>query len=401
MRHRYHKMMPGRVARRGAEAQRKFNQKFQPLQSMKPALCFLVCFLLLATIMPAQKKTVEAGPLKIGVIGLVHTHVHWILGRESRGDIQLVGIAEPNRELAERYSRQHGFSMDIVYSSIDEMLEAVRPEAVTAFNTIYGHLEVVEKCAPRGIHVMVEKPLAVSLEHAQKMAALARKYNILLLTNYETSWYGSNHKAKALADGGEIGPLRKIVVHDGHPGPKEIGVNEEFLEWLTDPQLNGGGALTDFGCYGANLSTWLMNGQRPLSVTCITQQIKPDVYPGVEDEATIILEYPKAQAIIQASWNWPYNRKDIEIYGATGYVINRDRENMDILLSEQEKPFDKQATPLEGAYFDPFAFLAAAVRGEVEIPPFDLSSLENNMIVMEILEAAKQSAKKGVTIRLK
>lgn len=357
--------------------------------------------LVFSALLSAQSAPATSPPLRVGIAGLVHTHVHWILGREERGDIQIVGIAEPNRELAERYSSQHGFSMDIVYDSVEEMLEATRPEAVTAFNTIYGHLEVAEQCAPRGIHVMVEKPLAVNLDHARRMADLAEEHGILLLTNYETTWYGSNHAAKAMADEGKIGPLRKIVVHDGHPGPKEIGVNEEFLEWLTDPALNGGGALTDFGCYGANLATWLMDGQRPLSVTCVTQQIKPEIYPRVDDEATIILTYPKTQAIIQASWNWPYNRKDIEIYGTTGYIINRDRENMDILFDEAEGPFNQQAAPLDGAFYDPFAFLAAAVRTRGVNLSYGLSSLENNLIVMEILDAAKRSAERGVTIHLK
>jgi predicted dehydrogenase len=90
---------------------------------------------------------------------------------------------------------------------------------------------------------------------------------------------------------------------------------------LTDPVLNGGGALTDFGCYGADLITWLMDGQRPTAVLAFTQQIKPEVYPKVEDEATILLAYPHAQGIIQASWNWPFDRKDMEVYGRTGYVL--------------------------------------------------------------------------------
>src|SRR5437867_6392321 len=108
---------------------------------------------------------------------------------------------------------------------------------------------------------------------------------------------------------------------DGHSGPKEIGVASEFLGWLTDRARNGAGALFDFGCYGANLMTWLMDNQRPLAVTAITQRIKPDVYPRVDDEATILLEYPKAQGIIQASWNWPFNLKDFEVYGDRGYAI--------------------------------------------------------------------------------
>jgi len=279
------------------------------------------------------------------------------------------------------------------------MLKNVKPEAVTAFGTIYEHLEVVEKFAPLGIHVMVEKPLAVSLDHAKKMQTLANKYNIHLLTNYETTWYATNHKTYQMVHNeNAIGPLRKIVVHDGHEGPMEIGVNKEFLDWLTDPVQNGGGALTDFGCYGANLVTWLMKGERPLSVTAFTQQIKPDIYPKVDDDATIIVQYPKTQAIIQASWNWPFSRKDMEVYGQTGYVLSDNRSEMRVRLLNEEtaslETLDERMAP----YDDPFAYLAAIIRGNITIQEYDLSSLENNMLVVEILEAAKQSAKIGKTV---
>lgn len=344
----------------------------------------------------AQDET----PVRVGIVGLVHTHVHGILGRPDRGDIEIVGIVEPNVELAQRYARQHGFSMDLVYASIKEMLDETQPEAVTAFNTIHGHLEVVQACAPRGIHVMVEKPLAVSLEHATEMAALAREHNIHLLTNYETTWYASNAKAMQLVRENLLGPLRKVVVHDGHPGPKEIGVNKEFLEWLIDPELNGGGAITDFGCYGANLITQLMNNEKPVSVTAVTQQIKPDIYPQVDDEATIVLCYPQMQGIIQASWNWPVSRKDMEIYGKTGQAICIDATRMRIQLAEGAEQRELVAPKLAPPHDDPFSLLAATVRGTVKTKPTDLSALENNLIVMQILEAAKESARTGQTIKL-
>ena len=261
-------------------------------------------------------------PIKIAVIGLTHTHVHWILGREDVGGIEMIGIVEPNRELAERYARQHGFSMDLVYASSDELLKAKKPQAVMAFGSIFEHLAVVEKFAPLGIHIMVEKPLAVNMKHATRMQELASENQIYLLTNYETTWYPTNHHAKSMIDRNQIGEIRKLVIHDGHQGPKEIGINDEFLEWLTDPKLNGGGAVIDFGCYGANLATWMMNGQKPIAVTAVTQTIKPHIYPKVDDEATIILTYPNAQAIIQASWNWPYSRKDMEIYGVSGLFLH-------------------------------------------------------------------------------
>ena len=361
---------------------------------------YLLLIMASAANLTAQSKTTK--PLRVGVVGLVHSHVHGILNRADKGDIEIVGIVEPNRELAERFSKQHGYSMDLVYDDLEAMLDATQPEAVTAFNTIYDHLSVVETCAPRGIHVMVEKPLAVSNEHAQKMAKLARQHNIHLLTNYETTWYGSNHEAYRLVhEENAIGELRKVVVHDGHPGPKEIGVNEEFLEWLTDPKWNGAGALTDFGCYGANLITWLMEGERPTSVTAVTQQIKPDIYPKVDDEATIIVTYPKMQGIIQASWNWPVNRKDMEVYGKTGYVNTINALDMRMRPSEKKPERTLKADPRPAPYNEPFTFLAAVVRGDIQVKPTDLSALENNLIVVEILDAAIRSAKSGKTIELK
>jgi predicted dehydrogenase len=347
----------------------------------------------------AGKKEME--PLRIAVIGLVHTHVHWILGREKKGDIEIVAIVEPNKELAEEYSKQHGYSMQIVFATMEEMIAKTKPDAVTAFGTIYSHLSVVEFFAPRGIHVMVEKPLAVSLAHAVKMKALAEKHNIHLLTNYETSWYSTNKKAyQYIVDENKTGDIRKIVFHTGHQGPFEIGCNKEFTDWLTDPVLNGGGALTDFGCYGANLATWLMKGEKPLTVHCITQQIKPGKYPKVEDECTITVTYPKAQVIIQASWNWPFNVKDMEVYGQHGYVICKDRNNLVRRWKDETTSTAETVVENNSPYNDPFSYLKAVVNKEIIPAKFDVSSLENNMMVMEILEAAKQSAASGRTIKL-
>lgn len=357
--------------------------------------CFCLFFLLTTTVSEAQET--DAAPMRIGVVGLVHGHVNWILNRANDGDFQIVGIAEPNLELAELYMKRYHLPMTLVYSTIEEMLEATNPQAVTAFNTIRDHLKVVELCAPLGIHVMVEKPLAVNLGHALKMSRLAKQYDIHLLTNYETTWYGSNHHAVQLIkqDPDAFGEIRKIVMHHGHPGPREIGVGPEFLVWLTDPYWNGAGALMDFGCYGANLSTWLHHGEMPKEVFAVTQQIKPDVYPKVDDEATIILTYEKSQTIIQASWNWNYNRKDMEIYGQTGYIHCLNSTDMRIMRSEKEGEQPVVAPELSAPYNDPFSYFIEVIRGNIIPEPHDLSSLENNLTVMAILQAAITSARQG------
>ncbi len=286
--------------------------------------------------------------------------------------------------------------MDIVHDTIDEMLAAAEPDAVTCFNPIDEHILAVRACAPRGIHVMVEKPLAASLRQAREMEALAKEHGIYLVTNYETTWYSSNHRGyEMIHEESAIGQIRKIVVRDGHQGPKEIGVNPEFFEWLTDPVKNGGGAVIDFGCYGANLITWLMKGEKPLAITAILQTNKPEIYPRVDDEATILLQYSGAQGIIHGSWNWPFNRKDMEVYGQTGYVFADNRSDMRIRLEGEESAssvsLDERPAPMN----DPFAWFAAVINGKIQMESFDLSSLENNMVVMEILDAAKRSAAEG------
>lgn len=340
-------------------------------------------------------------PVRLGIAGLSHDHVLWLLKRPLRGDIETVGLYESNSDLAQRYATQYNLNPKLIFNSLEAMLAATKPEAVVAFGSIYDHLAVVQACAPRGVHVMVEKPLAVSLEHALAMQALASQNGIQLLTNYETSWYASTYAAYDLVNTQHmIGEVRKIVVHDGHRGPKEIGCTAEFLAWLTDPVQNGGGAVIDFGCYGPNLVTWFMQGEQPLSVTAVTQQLKPDIYPKVDDEATIILTYPQAQAIIQASWNWPINRKDMEIYGQAGYVQAIDGRTLR-LRADQEKAdqvisLEPRSTPGD----DPFAYLAAVIRGEIEVVEGELSSLTNNILVVQILDAARQSAKTGTTVLL-
>ncbi|SHM34530.1 Predicted dehydrogenase [Cyclobacterium lianum] len=358
--------------------------------------------LLLAVLLPGLQHVCAQKPVRIAVIGLTHSHVNWILGREDRGDIEIVGIVEPNTDLAKRYLDRHGLSMELLYPDMESLFDEVSPEAVTAFGSIYEHLEVVEACAPRGIHVMVEKPLAVSMDHARKMEALAVKHQIHLLTNYETTWYASNHEVKRRVTGqSPIGELRRVVINDGHEGPMEIGVNQEFLDWLTDPKMNGGGAVIDFGCYGANLMTWLMDGQKPVSVTAELKQIKPEIYPNVDDEATILLDYPETQGVIQASWNWPFSRKDMEVYGKSGYYIAKNNTRLISREAGESQETPEQLKQRTYPYDDPFSYLAAVVRAEVEVSAKDLSSLENNMIVVEILDAARESAKKGKRIYLK
>ncbi|TCD15827.1 Gfo/Idh/MocA family oxidoreductase [Pedobacter psychrodurus] len=355
----------------------------------------IICFLLSCLSVKAQQK------LNVAIAGLTHDHVYLIMNSYQKAEVNIIGIAESNPELVNRFKNRYKIPDSIFYNNLTDLLKKKKPDVVLAYNAISEHLAVVEVAAPLGISVMVEKPLAITVKQAERMAALATAYKVHVLTNYETTWYPSNQELfKDIKEANTIGAISKIIVHDGHQGPKEIGVSAAFLSWLTDPNQNGGGALVDFGCYGANLMTWLMDGKAPISVTAITHQIKKDVYPNVDDDATILLEYPSATGIIEASWNWPFSIKDMEVFGTNGYIQAVNDKTLRLKNNGKSDYKIYQAKTLKPIYSNHLSYLSAVLKGEIN-PANDLSSLSNNLIVVKILAAAKKSAKTGKKVILK
>lgn len=257
----------------------------------------------------------------------------------------------------------------------------------------------MEECASLSVHVLMEKPLATSYTDALAIQDAAQRGKIHVLVDYETSWYASNTEAFNLLKQGALGPIVKTVIRDGHQGPKLIGVGPEFLSWLIDPKQNGAGALFDFGCYGPDLMTWLMNGEVPVSVTAVTKQLQPALYPNVDDEAEIILNYANAIAIVQASWNWPFGVKQMDVYGRTGYAKTLDSERIEVRKANESQGQIVQGQNLALPYDDPLHYLAAVLRGDIA-EENSLSSLKTNITVTEILDGARQSAETGKTVRL-
>ena len=361
-------------------------------KTLKLLVALFLCFYF-------QQLLAQTRPLEVGVAGLSHDHIYLLMDYYQKGKVKITGITETDPVLIEKFKKNYHFADSLFFKDIASMVKKRRPEVVMAFGANNQHLSVVEACAPLGVHVMVEKPLATTVEDAEKILKLAKGSGIEVLTDYETSWYSSNEQVYKQVKKGDIGPIRKMVAHDGHQGPKEIGCSAEFLEWLTDPVSNGAGALFDFGCYGANLMTWLMDGQQPISVEATTKQIKPGIYPKVDDDATVILQYPDATGIIEASWNWPFNIKDWEVYGKTGYLQAVDPDHIRSKTSKDNSYSLRQLDAGAATYPDYIAYVSSVVRGEIQ-PGADLSSLENNLIVVKILSAARQSAKEGKRIYL-
>ncbi|MCW5978949.1 MAG: Gfo/Idh/MocA family oxidoreductase [Bryobacteraceae bacterium] len=341
-----------------------------------------------ATTLAAQEDTVA-------VIGLVHSHVWGHLERMIGGQpARLVGIAETNPDLVGE-ARKMGAPDAVFASDYRQMLDAVKPTVVWAFVENNRHLEIVEACAPRKIHVIFEKPLASTLADALAITRLARKHGIQVMTNYQMAWWPSNYAAKAAADSGRLGKVWRLRGIVGHGGPGSTGARSQyFFAWLTDPVKNGGGALVDFGCYNALWSLWYLG--RPEKVYAHVNHLRPETFPKVEDNSTMILSYRNGVGLFEGSWDLPRGFQDLEVFGLEASLdVTRDAVQLRS-GREQARPLDLALLPPERA--EPVAHMLQAIRGGQ--PLGDLVSLEMNVDVVEILEAAKKSVKTGAAVPL-
>ena len=331
----------------------------------------------------------------IAVIGLVHSHVWGHLERMIGGKpARLVGIAETNPELIAE-AKKMGAAETLFASDYKKMLDTVKPAIVWAFVENNRHLEIVEACAPRKIHVIFEKPLASSLKDALAIRRLAREHGIQIMTNYQMAWWPSNYAAKATADAGTLGKIWRVRGIVGHGGPGSQGPrNQYFFAWLTDPEKNGAGALVDFGCYNALWSLWYLG--RPEKVYANVNHLRPATFPKVEDNSTMILSYKEGVGLFEGSWDLPRSFQDVEVFGLEGSA-NVTRDGVE-LRSKGTPPRPLKIDPLPAERAEPVAHMIDAVQNKR--PLGDLVSLDINVDVVEIIEAAKESVKKGIAVKL-
>jgi predicted dehydrogenase len=331
---------------------------------------------------------------RVAIAGLVHSHVWGHLERMARmKDADLVGIAEPIQELvgeAKKLAPNAEY-----FSDYKQMIEAKKPHIVWAFVENNRHLEVVEFCAPRKVHVIFEKPLASTYKDALKIRDLARKHDIQVLTNYQMAWWPTQYAARAEADNGSIGQVWRLRGIVGHGGPGSEGARSKyFFDWLTDPVKNGAGALMDFECYNALWSLWYLG--RPESVYARVHSLQSSRFPKVEDNSVMVLHYKNGVGLFEGSWDLPRSFQDLEVFGRSGSLY-MTRERVE-LRKGRSAAVEVPAAPLPPDRAEPVSYLIARLK---QGQPVDgLVALDINVQVNEIIEAALQSVKTGRQVAL-
>jgi len=373
------------------------------MRSPLALIAFLSAWILFPhlTLASDSQSPASARKTRLAIVGLDHDHVWELLKYiASEPEAELVAIADPHPNLVSQARSQVPGSVKF-YSDYIKMLDEAKPEAVFVTTELDRHLEILRQCAKRHIHYSTEKPMATNAADAREMERLANQAGIKLMVNYWNAWTASSHDLFHRVKSDEIGLVQKIIVHYGHQGPKEIGVSKEFADWLYDPVKNGGGAIVDFGCYGAEWALWLKG--RPTRVYATTRKLKAEQRNNVDDDATIILDYPDATVIIEASWDWPYNMDRVYVFGPKGSLLAR-RGDLFLRPASDQRPQPSPEgepvtlNPVSRETSNPIAYLLDCIRNNK--PVEDPLSSKLNVQVMEILDAARESARTGHAVEL-
>jgi len=335
-----------------------------------------------------------AEKLRIGVLGMSHDHVWGNLKdlRES-DDAVLVAAADPHPELRDQVKQ---LGCDQVFESYTNLLDTVKLDAVYIFSDNRESAILTQEAAERGLHVMVEKPMASTVHLAARMRGAARAAGVQLMINWPTMWWGHFQHALNMIAEGQIGEIFQVSYRSAHNGPRELGCSPFFSEWLYDPERNGAGALMDYCCYGAAMTCTLLG--LPSRVTGVSARLrKPDLY--AEDNAIIIMQHANALSQTTASWTQVGHKTSYipMFYGSEGtLVVERDG----LYLSNHEHDLGTKLEvpePPKGMRNSAEFFLSHIRSGE---PISGMCSPEVSLQAQQVLEAGIISAREGRTVSL-
>ena len=330
---------------------------------------------------------------RVGVVGMVHDHV-WGLAKSFAACPQadLVAAADPNEPLRSRI--RHEFGVQALYADWREMLdkEELSVALITTENSAAA--DVAEAAAPKGIHLIVEKPMAATLEQADRMLAAASSAGVQLLVNWATAWRPNTVKAVELVAGGAIGQVFNVRVRMAHAGPRELGCSPYFYGWLYDAEKNGAGAFMDYCCYGAAFCRHLLG--MPNAVTAVAGRLVKDDIP-VDDNGILLMIYDKAFAAAEASWTQVPHYHDTVILGSEGTLIT-DGGRLLMATESAAEPKEVELPSMPAGQTNGPEYLLQCIDTGQQVE--GMCSARVGRDAQEILEAGLMSAEGGRRIEL-
>lgn len=349
---------------------------------------------------------------RVGVIGFGQMHITTMVESflKMPETFEFMGYADTKTDLVPLSSQ--GGTHPAVRAAIEKKCAPIKP-----YDTITGllndkpdlvivasetsfHCEIICDALNRGIHVIVEKPMAMTYNEAMMMCYAAQKSGAVFIINWPTAWFPPFRLIGELGFSGIIGQVQRFSYTNAESlGPFSYGQNltdeEKLHEWWYQRKYGGGGVMDYIG-YGCNLSRWML-GEKATSAFCMATNIACQ-FADVEDHATVVLKFPHARALVEGTWA-TFASGHIPtgpiLYGETGTLVT-DRRGTNVALYDERhqhtepkifepKPFEEGRSNLAEE------FLYALKTGDMH----PMLSPALNLDAMAAMDAALRSCETG------
>jgi len=357
---------------------------------------------------------------RIGLIGFAHMHINNVgalFAAHPQAEVAAVADTVPDRPELRKgpYTREwnvehalQDFGVSKAYDRYEELLEKEDLDIVVCCSENAKHPEVVEACAAAGVNVCVEKPMAMSMSDALRMARAVEAADTTMLVNWPMTWSPAARKAKELIDAGAVGRVLEVKWRGGHTGPlgsgaKHEGVTEEAAP-LTATELGatwwhhiapGGGAMLDYCCYGAMISYWYI-GEMAVSAVGLRGNLASP-FGDADDNGAMIVRFPQAMGLFEGSWTtWDHGVPPGPIiYGTTGTLVIEGKGGEAVVREEHGggQTTTHKPDPLpEGRHNIAYEYIHHLETGDAVHPTLEMMF---NLDAMAILDAGLRSADSG------
>lgn len=359
--------------------------------------------------------TRETNVMKLRVAGINFDHFHMgdlLRMAHDHPQVEIVGACDETPARMREAIHNFAIPNDRVFTDLDECLEQTKPDFAILCPATARHAECAEQVARHRVHILVEKPFAASLKHADRMIAAAKRAGVMLAINWPLRWYPSHCTAYRLLREGRIGDLQEVHYYDGNRGPLYHGADKVEItptaamkrkSWFYK-RRQGGGSLLDYLGYGTTLGTWYHNGRKPIEVTTVT-----DLPDGLEvDEHSItVARYSVGLSRFETRWGtftdpWTHQPQPMcgfVLKGTDGTISSYDYAPQ-VRIQTLRKPEGQviAADILKPPFQNPIQYFVDCLRRDRE--PEGPLSPKICRIGQQIVDSAVLSAKLKKTVKL-
>lgn len=283
---------------------------------------------------------------KDAFIGAIHR-----IAANTDGLIELVcGALSINKDIAVDSGRSLFLKEDRIYTTYEEMIEkeSLLPEGermdfVTIVTPNFAHFGPAMLALEKGFHVVIEKPITLTLEEAKQLKAKVEETGKVLALTHTYTGYPIVKHAKQLIKSGALGEVRKVYVsyHQGWLSRLTEREGNAQAAWRTDPKRSGkAGAMGDIGTHAFNLAEYISG----LEVTELNAALNIVVQGrALDDDGAVILKFNNgATGVLTASQiaAGEENNLFIKIYGENGGLEWHQQEPNTLVVKWLDKPME-------------------------------------------------------------